>query len=434
MFMKFAVPVLVLGCASAMFATDTPETTPAAPPRTVVEQIVAKVNNEIVTRGDLERARHQLETELKRQNLAADKADELLKQAERDVLRDKIDQLLLVQKAKELSINVDTELAKYIGEIQVQNKFTDPDKFQTFVREQLGVPYEDWKQQVKDSMLTQRVIRQEVGSKITIPQSELRKYYDEHKNEFVREEQVLLREIFLSTTGKNEQAVAAIEKKAKDIVARARKGENFGNLARDNSDATTAQNQGELGAFKRGELKKDIEDVVFQQTRGYVSDPLKQPNGLEILKVEEHYAPGLQPFEAVENEIMDKMYSPRMQPAVRQYLTKLRQDAFLEIREGYADSGAAPGKDTRWHDPAQFKPVTVTKEEVAAQPRRKRLLGIVPIPGTRTTAKSKTAPASAPSTAPASVPGPSAAGSGSAPAPAPNSASNAVPVPVQAVK
>ncbi|MBK7930853.1 MAG: hypothetical protein IPJ98_26265 [Bryobacterales bacterium] len=77
----------------------------------------------------------------------------------------------------------------------------------------------------------------------------------------------------------------------------------------------------------------------------------------------------------------------RFQPKIREFLTALRQDAFLEIKDGWADSSAAPGKETRWTDPAQLKPETVTKEEVAANPRRKRLLWLVPIPGTKSTPK-----------------------------------------------
>ena len=363
-------------------------TAPAADVK-VVEQIVAKVNNEIVTLGELERSRRQVEAELKRQQLPPARFQEMLQEADKNLLRERIDQLLLVQKAKELSINVDQELSKRMAEIQLQSKISDPDKFQEYVREQLGESFEDFKQQTKDDMLRWEVVRREVGSRIVIPIAERKKYYDEHKNEFVRQEQVLLREIFLSTEGKSPQQVAAIEKKAKDLVARARKGENFGNLAHDNSDAETARNYGELPPFKRGDLRKEIEDVVFIKEKGYVTDPFRQPNGFEILKVQEHYQPGLQPFEAVQNDIMEKLYMPRMQPAVRVYLTKLRQDAFLEIRAGYVDTGAAPGKDTSWKDPAKLMPATVTKEEVASRPRRRRLLWLVPIPGTKTTLKSK---------------------------------------------
>jgi parvulin-like peptidyl-prolyl isomerase len=367
----------------------------AAADVTVVEQIVAKVNNEIITKGDLDKSREQAQAELARQKLPPERVKAMLADTEANTLRDKIDQLLLVQKAKDLSITVDSDVSKRLAQIQVESKITDQDKFQAFVREQTGQSFEDFRQQMKDSLMTSEVIRREVGGRINIPRADLMKYYEEHKSEFVREEQVVLREIFISTEGKDAAGIAAAEKKAKDIVARGRKNENFGNMAHDNSDAETARSYGELPAFKRGMLKKEIEDLVFSQTKGYVTDPLKQPNGFLILRVEEHYQAGQQAFEAVENEIMEKLYMPRMQPKVREYLTKLRQEAFLEIRAGYIDSGAAPGKDTAWRDPAKLKPQTVTKEEVALRVRRKRMLWMVPMPGTKTSvaAKSSSEPA-----------------------------------------
>ena len=116
-----------------------------------------------------------------------------------------------------------------------------------------------------------------------------------------------------------------------------------------------------------------------------MTQPIKVDNGFLILRVEDHQKAGQASFEEVENEIMDKLFTPRMQPAIREYLTKLREDAFLEIKPGYIDSGAAPGKDTTWIDPAQLRPETITKEEVASKGHRKKLLWAVPIPGTRST-------------------------------------------------
>jgi len=96
--------------------------------------------------------------------------------------------------------------------------------------------------------------------------------------------------------------------------------------------------------------------------------------------VEEHYTAGQAAFEDVKDEIMEKLYTPRMQPELRKYLTKLRTDAFIQIRGGYIDSGAAPGKDTTWKDPATLKPETTTKEEVAAHSKRKKHLLGMPVP------------------------------------------------------
>src|SRR6266550_451395 len=362
----FARAVLLLLAGAAMVAADVK----------VIEQIVAKVNGDIITRGELERSRQALEAELKQQNVPPAKMKELLKEKEADALRDQVDQLLLVQKAKEMSIDVEAEVTKELADIQMQNKITDPDKFHTWVQEQSGMPFEDLKLQMKNRAMTQRVIRQEVGGKITIPKTELTKYYEEHKTEFVRQEQVFLREILISSVGKTPEQVAAAEKRAKDILARAKKGEKFPELARDTSDAESAKNFGEIGWFKKGDLNPSLQ-FLFKEKKGYITDVMRTDNGFVIFKLEERHEEGLAPFEEVENEITEKLYVPRMQPKVREFLTKLREQAFLEIREGYVDSGAAPGKDTGWKDPAQLKPETTTKEEVAAR-KRKRLLGIIP--------------------------------------------------------
>ena len=355
----------------------------------VIEQIVAKVNGEIITRTELERSKRLMEEEVKR--LSA-KQPEIVKQAaekEKDFLRERIDQMLLVQKAKEMTVNVDTEVSKYLADLQRKLKISDPEKFQAAVREETGQSFEDYKSELKNSILTRRVIGQEVGSRINIPKADVRKYYDDHKTEFQREERAFLREIFITTDGKDAAQQAAAEKKAKDLTARAKKGEKFPELARDNSDAPTAEQYGELAPFKKGEMAKDIEDLVWDKERNFVTDPIKRPNGWLILKVDEHHKAGMAEFEEVEQEIAGFMQNEKMQPELRKYLTKLREDAFLEIREGWIDTAAAPNKSTKWSDPAQLKPETVTKEEVASQPRKKRLLWMVPVPGTETSQKSK---------------------------------------------
>lgn len=347
-----------------------------------VEEIIAKVNGDIVTRTELARTRKQAEEEYRRQGLTGAKLTTAMRERESSVLRDRIDQLLLVQKAKDLSINVESEISKQLAEIQKQLKIADPDKFQAAVKEQLGMPFEDYKNEMRNSMMTERVIRQEVGATINIPKADILKYYEEHKTEFVREERVFLGEIFLSTAGKDAAAVAAIEKKAKDLVARARKGERFPEMARDNSDSQTAQNGGDLGGWKRADLSAEIANLVFEKDRNYVTDPIQRPDGFLILKVMEKHSAGQAALEDVESEIMNRLYGPRFQPKIREYLTKLREQAFLEIKPGFVDSGSAPGKDTSWKDPAQLKPETVTKEEVANIKRRKRMFWAVPMPGT----------------------------------------------------
>ncbi len=202
-------------------------------------------------------------------------------------------------------------------------------------------------------LLTNRVVRQEVSGKINFKKEELEAYYNTHQDEFQREERVFLRELLVSTEGKDPAATAAAEKKAKDLSTRAKKGEKFEELAQTNSDSPTAQQGGDIGAYEKGKLRADIEKSVWDQPRGFVTDPINIGNGFLILKVEEHPKAGLASFEEAENDIRSKLYQPRMQPEMRKFLTQLRVDAFLEIKPGYEDTGAAPGKNTAWAGPGR---------------------------------------------------------------------------------
>jgi peptidyl-prolyl cis-trans isomerase SurA len=182
--------------------------------------------------------------------------------------------------------------------------------------------------------------------------------------------------------------VAAAEKKAAGILARARgSADKFSDLARQYSDDPSAGDDGLLPTvFERGggadpskELNKAIEDVVFAHEKGYVSDLIQiRGAGFAIYRVEDHVPAGQASFDDVKGQISNILTRPIADPKLREFLTRLRQNAFLQIKTGYIDSGAAPGKDTNWKDPAQLAPETTTKAAVANQRHFKKILGIIP--------------------------------------------------------
>jgi peptidyl-prolyl cis-trans isomerase SurA len=346
----------------------------------VVEEIAAKVNGDVITKGDLEDQKKMLERSLREeQHLSGPALAAALSEQEKDILANQISQRLLVQRAKDLQINVDSEVNKRLIQMQVDAKIPDTEKFHEFIRQQLGMSFEDYKLQMTEAMLTRKVIGGEVGSRVNIPEPELKKYYDEHQKEFVRKAEVYLSQILISTEGKNPEQVAAAEKKAKDLVARANKGEKFSDLASANSDdPETARDGGQLPGLQPDQLRPDLKEIVAKLKKGQVSDPIKDPRGFLILKVNERFEEGLAPFDDVKDQIHEFLAGPLMQPKIHDYLNKLRQEAYLEIKDGYIDTQAAPGKDTRWHEVAQIKAQTVTKEEVMSTRKRKKFLGIFP--------------------------------------------------------
>jgi peptidyl-prolyl cis-trans isomerase SurA len=372
--------------AQAPVAAEATSPQAISPQAIKLDEIICKVNGEIITRTELEKGRRDLEAYLRQEGLRGEKLDEAVKTQLADLLRNRIDSLLLVQKAKEMDLKVDSELNKQIADMQRTSKIADPEKFQAYVREQTGTSYEDFRGDMKNGLLRDRILSEEVGRKIQFKREELEAYYNAHQDEFQRAERVSLSHIFISTAGMDAAAQAAAEKKARDLVARANKGENFAELATQNSDhAPTAQQGGALPPMGKGELGPALEEAVWDKARGFVTEPIKTDaggGGFEILRVNEHQKAGLASFEEVQQDVQNKLFKPLYNPAIRAYLIKLREAAFLEIKPGYEDSGAAPNKDTTWINPADLKPETIKKEEVLAQNHKKKIFGVIPIPGT----------------------------------------------------
>jgi peptidyl-prolyl cis-trans isomerase SurA len=317
---------------------------PAAPSsekKKVVEEIVARVNNEIITLTDLEHSRNTLVDEARQdcQNCSPAQLEVAIKDKQQNLLRDLIDQSLLVQKGKDLNINVEPDVVKQMDRIRLQNKMKDMDEFEDALRK-AGISLEDYKSQIRNQILTQEVIRHEVGSRILIGRDEIQKYYDEHKKEFVRPEMVYLSEFFLNTEGKSEEEIAKVEQKAKTYLDRIKKGEDFEELAKRYSQGTTAKEGGPLGGFERGQLSKEIEDAVFQMKRKDMTDVIRTKTGFLILKVDQRFEAGEQPLEKVEPEIQNRLYYERMQPQLRKYLAHLREESYVVVKPGYLDSAA----------------------------------------------------------------------------------------------
>lgn len=356
-----------------------------------IEQIVCKLNGDIITNIDLDHDRADLEKSLRANGYTGQRLQDAIKAETPNLLRNKIDNLLLIQKGKELDLKVDADVNKFLADLQRQNNVADPEKFQELVRKETGKSYEEFKADAKNNFYVQRVVSEEVMHKIQFKTEEVRAYYDAHLDEFQREERVFLREIAVSIEGKqgDPTALAAAQKKAKDLVDKARRGERFNELAQANSDSQTAKDGGALDPYKKSDLAPAILAAVWDKERGYVTDPINIGNALEILRVEDHHKAGLADFDEVEGEIQNRVLGARQQAALRAYLTKLRDISFLEIKPGFEDTGAAPSKDTTWQDPAQLKPATISKDEVLKQnPGMKRIMGVIPIPGTKASGSS----------------------------------------------
>ena len=304
-----------------------------------IEEIIARVNNEIITRSEYEKARQSAEEDAKSEcqnRCTPEQLQTNIGDRQKNSLRDLIDQSLLVQRAKDMGVSVEPEVIKKLDAIRTQNNFTSMEELERAVSSQ-GMNWEDFKNNIRNTLLTQRVISSEVGSHITIGDEEVAKYYEAHKAEFVRPEQVALREIEVSTQGKKPEEIPDLKKKAETALKRVKDGEDFGEIAKRFSDGSTKSQGGFLGVYKRGELSKELEDVVFKMKRNDLTDIMETKQGLLILQVLEHYDEGEQSLAKVKNEIMDKLYGERMEPAMREYLKTLREQSYVVIKPGFQD-------------------------------------------------------------------------------------------------
>jgi len=321
-----------------------PATARAQAKGAVVEQIIARVNNRIITLSDYQEASAGLRQEVAQDcpNCSAMQTQAEVDKRQKDLLRDMIDQQLLIERAKDMDLSVETDLVKRLDEVRKQNNLSTLEDLEKAVESQ-GIVWEDYKTRLRNQLLTQEVIRREVGGRMSIGSDEVKKYYEAHKQDFNRQEQVSLADLFLSTEGKSPEEIAAVRTRAEDLHNRLVKGEDFEALVKRYSEGPTAQQGGDLGEFERGQLSKQLEDAVFSLEKNQFTDVIQTKTGFEILKVRDHFQAGLQPLDKVEGEITNILYRQKMDPAMRDYLAMLREESYVLVKPGYVDTAAVAG-------------------------------------------------------------------------------------------
>jgi peptidyl-prolyl cis-trans isomerase SurA len=339
---------------TVLLASSTLAQTPPAVPESAyggatVEDIVARVNDQIITRSDYDRAVNVLDQEARQQGASMQQISE----GHKDLLRNLIDQQLLLSKGKELSITGETDLVKRLDELRKQYNLETIEDLEKAAKEQ-GVSWEDFKANIRNQIITQQVMRDEMGKRIQITPGEAQRYFEEHKQEYAQQESVRLSEILISSgeaaasataaggiQTEDPEKLAAAKAKADDVEAKLHAGGDFSQLAKSFSDGPTAASGGDLGQFQRGKLNKVFEDQTFALKSGQFTEPIHTRQGYVILKVAEHIPGGIPAYKDVEQQVEEAFYMSRMEPATRDYLTKLREEAYIDIKPGYTDSGAS---------------------------------------------------------------------------------------------
>jgi len=310
----------------------------------IIEQVLVKVNGDIITKTDLESK--QIAALRERLNSPVDaealKNDEALKKALLEVtpelLVNAIDELLLTQLGREKGYRLqDEQFQSWLTDMRKKNNLEDEQRFQTALTQE-GMTLADLRKQVERGFLMQRVQQDEVGQKLTITEEEARQYYLAHKDEFVEPATVTLREIFIEVPtakqggeeGVNVGAEDEAKKEAEAARARVAAGEDFGKVAAEVSDSASKANGGLIGPLPLSDVSDSLRKTLETMKPGDVTQPARNARGFQILKLEAMKTAEPQPFDAVRDLVADKVYDARQQSEMRKFITRIRSQAIIE--------------------------------------------------------------------------------------------------------
>src|SRR5688572_4290750 len=346
----------------------------------VVDEVIAQINEDVITLSMLKREKKERIEALKQSGVSEQQATDEVNKKQAELIATLINEQLLVQKGKELELaaEVEAEVNRRMLEVAKEQGIATIEQLDAAMRA-TGMDPVATRQTMRTELMKQMVIQQEVDRRIFfgLTMEELKKYFDAHPDKFRKPESVTLSEIFLSSAGKNEAEVKA---RANAIVAQIRAGGNFQSLAVTNSEReingvrVAQDNKGKVGTFEVPNLREDIAGTIKSVKVGEVSEPLRTNDGYQILRVDERTtASAAATFN--ENRVREAITMERTDKAREEYLQNLRNEAYIKVSDSYK---------------ASVLPLLKIKEEVLAEgglndkPEEKKkkgkFLGIFPKP------------------------------------------------------
>ncbi len=298
----------------------------------IVERVLVKVNGEIFTKTDLE---NRQVAALRRQNpnMTDEELKKRVEQVTPQILVDAIDEMLLLQRGKELGYKMsDEQFDDILKRLKSENKIETEEQFQAALKQE-GLTLPDLRRSIERQMIIEHVQQTEVFSRISVNDNEARKYYDEHKNEFTSVPTVTLREILVRVPGDQKTVNVAQDEearqKAEAIRARAINGENFEKLAAA-SDAPSKANGGLIGPISRSDLDPNFAKILEGMKVGDISEPIRTAGGYDIVKLEAATPTKVLPFEEARSQIANRVFAMKQRAEFENYLKRLRAAAIID--------------------------------------------------------------------------------------------------------
>jgi peptidyl-prolyl cis-trans isomerase SurA len=300
---------------------------PAVPAQEVVEEIVAVVNDDVITLTDFRAQYEMSEAQLRAAQMPADQMAQQLALLKKNFLDSMITELLLLQKAKELGLNVQEQMKAMLEKIKTDNNLASDADLRRAV-EQSGMPYETWIKQYEEGMMRQGVLYTEVERSIVLEDAEVVQYYKKNPAEFTTPTTFKVEAIYLTGEGRTVEQVEALKA---SVDAKLKSGASFADTAAELSDPPLKDAKGELGTFKAGELDTTLEAPLERIKAGETAPWINNKNGWYLLKLAEKTDSFLRPFDEARKEVEEKLYNQRRAVKGEAYIKDLREKSFVKI-------------------------------------------------------------------------------------------------------
>lgn len=301
-------------------------------PAELIEKIYAVVNGEIVTYSELKLAENEMARMIRQQfkndeNMVKEKVAEMKK----GLLQQLIEQKLVLSVAKEKNYDVEHEVEIIVKDIKKQNNMNSDDELKQAIQAQ-GMDYKEWRKQLKETSMQHRLIREEIGYKIKVDNSQIMAYYREHMDDFTKPREFSLNCIYLDKAQALNEAVLAETRLT--IDAELQTG-TFEEVAQKNSQLPGTENNYYLGSFKEGELDAKIEEAAIKTEIGKYSSWIETESGWYIIQVLERKEPELMEYKTVRGDIERAIQTREQNVLLKDYVEQLKKDSHIKIYEEY---------------------------------------------------------------------------------------------------
>ena len=296
----------------------------------MIDRIVARVNDDVITLSELQEEGLPLFERL-RANYTGKELEYQVQHAEREFLDQLILRRLQLQYASQIGINAaENEINAALKDVLNRNNMTQEALTALLTRE--GLTLQDYKDRLREQIILARLMNQAVRSRVSVDASEVEAYYKSHQDEFSQPAQARVRHIFFRIDpDAAPPQVDAVREQASRVLREARNGGDFGELARRYSEDATAANGGDLGVIKRGQALPEFEEVIFALREGDVSEVVRTPNGLHIVKIDAFTKGSEQPFPEIKAEIERRLLQKKIEQRFQDWTNELKDRAFIEI-------------------------------------------------------------------------------------------------------